>query len=83
LGENATLRPAVDGDTDTVVNATPDVHVDFFSDLLDEYSPREEAERRLRTAVNRERYAELFVYDASEGRLYLPDPVAGVGDESV
>jgi NitT/TauT family transport system ATP-binding protein len=58
------------------------MRVDFFLDLLDEYYPREEAERQLMTAVDWARYAELFEYDASEGRLYLPDPVAGVGDES-
>ncbi|MGH8063679.1 MAG: nitrate/sulfonate/bicarbonate ABC transporter ATP-binding protein [Candidatus Entotheonellia bacterium] len=57
--------------------------VDFFLDLLDEHYPREEAERQLSTAVDWGRYAELFEYDASDGRLYLPEPVAGVGDEAI
>jgi NitT/TauT family transport system ATP-binding protein len=56
--------------------------VDFFLDLLDEHYPHDEAERQLTTAVDWGRYAELFEYDASERRLYLPEPVAGVGDES-
>ena len=56
--------------------------VDFFLDLLDEYYPSQEAERQLTTAIDWGRYAELFEYDASERRLYLPESVAGVGDES-
>jgi NitT/TauT family transport system ATP-binding protein len=59
------------------------MRVDFFLDLLDEHYPRQEAERQLMTAVDWGRYAELFEYDASEGRLYLPEPAVGVGDESV
>jgi NitT/TauT family transport system ATP-binding protein len=55
---------------------------DFFLDLLDEHYPGEEAERQLTTAVDWGRYAELFEYDASDRRLYLSEPVAGVGDES-
>jgi NitT/TauT family transport system ATP-binding protein len=58
------------------------MHVDFFLDLLDEHFPHEEAERQLTTAVDWGRYAELFEYDASDRRLYLPEPVAGVGNES-
>jgi NitT/TauT family transport system ATP-binding protein len=56
--------------------------VDFFLDLLDEHYPHDEAERQLTTAVDWGRYAELFEYDANARRLYLPEPVAGVGDES-
>jgi NitT/TauT family transport system ATP-binding protein len=56
--------------------------VDFFLDLLDEHYPHDESERQLTTAVDWGRYAELFEYDSSERRLYLPEPVAGVGDES-
>jgi NitT/TauT family transport system ATP-binding protein len=48
---------------------------DFFLDLLDEYFPHEEAERQFATAVDWGRYGELFEYDASEERLYLPEPV--------
>jgi NitT/TauT family transport system ATP-binding protein len=48
---------------------------DFFLDLLDEYFPHAETERQFATAVDWGRYAELFEYDASEERLYLPEPV--------
>jgi NitT/TauT family transport system ATP-binding protein len=59
------------------------MRVDFFLDFLDEHYPRQEAERQLMTAVDWGRYAELFEYDASESRLYLPEPAVGVGDESI
>ncbi|MBW4631768.1 MAG: nitrate/sulfonate/bicarbonate ABC transporter ATP-binding protein [Iphinoe sp. HA4291-MV1] len=52
------------------------MRADFFLDLLDEYYPHAEAERQFATAVDWGRYAELFEYDASEERLYLPEPVA-------
>ena len=45
---------------------------DFFLDIWDDYFPTEEAERQLATAVDWGRYAELFEFDASEGRLSLP-----------
>lgn len=45
---------------------------DFFLGIWDDYFPLEEAERQLATAVDWGRYGELFEYDASEGRLYLP-----------
>ncbi|WP_398331911.1 nitrate/sulfonate/bicarbonate ABC transporter ATP-binding protein [Vulcanococcus sp.] len=45
---------------------------DFFMGIWDDYFPIEEAERQLATAVDWGRYGELFEYDASEGRLYLP-----------
>lgn len=45
---------------------------DFFLDIWDDYFPSEEAERQLATAVNWGRYAELFEFDAGEGRLSLP-----------
>lgn len=45
----------------------------FFLDLLDEHFPHDEAERQFATAVDWGRYAELFEYDASEERLYLPE----------
>lgn len=50
------------------------MRADFFLDLWDEHFPHEEAERQFATAVDWGRYAELFEYDASEERLYLPDP---------
>lgn len=45
----------------------------FFLDLLDEYFPHQEAEQQFATAIDWGRYAELFEYDASEERLYLPE----------
>ena len=49
---------------------------DFFLDILDEHYPHEEAARQFSTAVDWGRYAELFEYNASEERLYLPEPIA-------
>jgi len=49
------------------------MRADFFLDLWDEHFPREETERQFATAVDWGRYAELFEYDASEDRLYLPE----------
>ncbi len=57
------------------------MRADFFLDLLDEYYPHEEAERQFATVIDWGRYAELFEYDASEDRLYLPEPVAAVSHE--
>ncbi len=56
---------------------------DFFTDLLDEYFPREEVERQFATAIDWGRYAELFEYDANEARLYLPQPAATTASEPV
>jgi NitT/TauT family transport system ATP-binding protein len=50
------------------------MRADFFLDLLDEHFPIAEAERQFATAVDWGRYAELFEYDASEGRLSVPGP---------
>ncbi|NMG20952.1 AAA-associated domain-containing protein [Brasilonema bromeliae] len=55
---------------------------DFFLDLLDEHFPHAEAERQFATAVDWGRYTELFEYDASEGRLYLPEPVPAESREA-
>ena len=57
------------------------MRADFFVDLLDEYYPHEEAERQFATAVDWGRYAELFEYDASEDRLYLPESAPVVSSE--
>lgn len=54
------------------------MRADFFLDLWDEYFPHEEAERQFATAVDWGRYAELFEYDASEDRLYLPEVSTGL-----
>ncbi|MFB2772087.1 nitrate/sulfonate/bicarbonate ABC transporter ATP-binding protein [Pelatocladus sp. BLCC-F211] len=51
------------------------MRADFFLDLLDEHFPHIVAERQFATAIDWGRYAELFEYDASEERLYLPEPV--------
>jgi NitT/TauT family transport system ATP-binding protein len=45
----------------------------FFMDILDEYYPDAEAERQFATAVDWGRYAELFEYDADDGRLRLAE----------
>ncbi|MEH2292829.1 ABC transporter ATP-binding protein [Nostoc sp.] len=58
------------------------MRADFFIDLLEEYYPHEEAERQFATSVDWGRYAELFEYDASEDRLYLPEPAAAQTHES-
>lgn len=50
------------------------MRADFFLDLWDEHFPHAEAERQFATAIDWGRYAELFEYDASEERLYLPEP---------
>jgi NitT/TauT family transport system ATP-binding protein len=47
------------------------MRADFFLDLWDEYFPREVAQRHFATAVDWGRYAELFEYNAIEGRLHL------------
>jgi NitT/TauT family transport system ATP-binding protein len=59
------------------------MRADFFLDLLDEYYPHEEAERQFATVVDWGRYAELFEYDASEDRLYLPELVAAAVTEKL
>lgn len=48
---------------------------DFFKDLLDEHFPHAETEKQFATAVDWGRYAELFEYDSSEDRLYLPEAI--------
>ncbi len=55
---------------------------DFFLDLLDEHFPTEEAARQFATAVDWGRYGELFEYDASDDRLYLPETLTAGEDEA-
>jgi len=50
------------------------LRADFFLDLLDEHVPVVEAEQQFATAVDWGRYAELFEYNASEGRLAVSEP---------
>lgn len=51
------------------------MQADFFLDLLDEHFPHAETARQFATAVDWGRYTELFEYNASEERLYLPEPM--------
>lgn len=46
---------------------------EFFHDLLDEHFSEEEAHRQLETALQWGRYAEIFDYDASTGKLTLTE----------
>ena len=45
---------------------------DFFLGIWDDYLPLAEAERQWATALDWGRYGELFEFNASEGRLTLP-----------
>lgn len=45
----------------------------FFLDVLHEYYPQQGVERQFATAVDWGRYAELFEYDADDGRLRLAE----------
>lgn len=56
------------------------MRADFFLNLWNEHVPSAEADRQFATAVDWGRYAELFEYDASEERLYLPEVVAASGE---
>jgi NitT/TauT family transport system ATP-binding protein len=47
---------------------------DFFFDILDEHFSQEEAKAQLNTAIHWGRYAEIFDYDATSGRLHLTEP---------
>jgi NitT/TauT family transport system ATP-binding protein len=46
---------------------------EFFQDLLDEHFSEDESYRQLETAIQWERYAELFDYDAATGKLTLTE----------
>ncbi len=46
---------------------------EFFLDMLDEQFSEEESLRQLETAVTWGRYAELFDFDASRRRFFLPE----------
>jgi NitT/TauT family transport system ATP-binding protein len=55
---------------------------EFLLDILDEHFSEAEAERQFQTLVDWGRYAQLFEYDADEGRLYaveeeIPEENAG------
>jgi NitT/TauT family transport system ATP-binding protein len=61
-----------DGDVRLQEKENRAMRSDFFLGIWDDYFPLQEAERQLATTVDWGRYAELFEYDAIEGRLYLP-----------
>jgi len=46
---------------------------EFFHDILDEHFSQDEVERQFETAMNWGRYAEIFDYDAENGRLVLSE----------
>jgi NitT/TauT family transport system ATP-binding protein len=46
---------------------------EFFQDLLDEHFSEDESRRQLETALQWGRYAELFDYDATSGKLTLTE----------
>jgi NitT/TauT family transport system ATP-binding protein len=46
---------------------------DFFYDILDEHFTEIESRQQLNTAIHWGRYAEIFDYDANEGRLILTE----------
>jgi NitT/TauT family transport system ATP-binding protein len=54
------------------------VSEEFFHDLLDEQFSEEETQRQLDTAINWGRYSELFDFDASRRRFYLPEAEASL-----
>ena len=45
---------------------------EFFYDLLEEHFSDDEIKRQLETAINWGRYAELFDYDSTSERFYIP-----------
>jgi NitT/TauT family transport system ATP-binding protein len=45
---------------------------EFFYDLLEEHFSDDEIKRQLETAINWSRYAELFDYDSTSERFYIP-----------
>ena len=49
---------------------------EFFHDILDEHFSQDEVERQFETAMNWGRYAEIFDYDAENGRLALAEPAS-------
>jgi len=51
---------------------------DFFYDILEEHFSEDEASRQLSTAIHWGRYAEIFDYNADEGKIFLPE-VEGSG----
>lgn len=63
---------------DSVLRSKSDHSIpeEFFHDILDEHFSQDEVERQFETALNWGRYAEIFDYDAENGRLVLTEAVA-------
>jgi NitT/TauT family transport system ATP-binding protein len=56
---------------------------EFFHDMLEEHFSEEETKRQLETAIHWGRYAELFDYDATTARFYIPQESQDVAPEGV
>jgi NitT/TauT family transport system ATP-binding protein len=56
---------------------------EFFHDMLEEHFSEEETKRQLDTAIHWGRYAELFDYDATTARFYIPQESQDVAAEEV
>ena len=63
---------------DSVLRAKTDHSIpeEFFHDILDEHFSQDEVARQFETAMNWGRYAEIFDYDAENGRLVLAETPA-------
>ncbi len=61
---------------DSVLRSKSDHSIpeEFFHDILDEHFSEDEVQRQFETAMNWGRYAEIFDYDAENGRLVLSEP---------
>ena len=74
--EAALAHVAILQSIDNVLRAKSDHSIpeEFFHDILDEHFTQAEVERQFETAMNWGRYAEIFDYDAAQGRLVLAEP---------
>ncbi|HKS76248.1 MAG TPA: nitrate/sulfonate/bicarbonate ABC transporter ATP-binding protein [Terriglobales bacterium] len=74
--EAALTHVAILQSIDNVLRAKSDHSIpeEFFHDILDEHFSQAEVERQFETAMNWGRYAEIFDYDAEQGRLVLAEP---------
>jgi NitT/TauT family transport system ATP-binding protein len=58
------------------------IPLELFRDILDEHHPEAEIQRQLETVLGWGRYCELFNYDSSEQRLYLPENVESLSSDN-
>src|SRR5579871_1829361 len=56
---------------------------EFFHDMLEEHFSEEETKRQLETATHWGRYAELFDYDATTARFYIPQETQEAAPEEL